>query len=140
MNFFRFLKPREDEVEKFLGGFHRLSQRQIERIIGIINEEVKRSAKTRLRISEDHILKKKVVVLTILDEAGGIWSIKKVGFDEARRRFSETLYSAMEEEARYYFEENKNTRKTDSNLTYNCHLDALTGSILSAIFNDELDF
>lgn len=140
MDLLRFLKPREDEVEKFLGGFHRLSQRQIERIIGIINEEVKRSEETGFRINEDHILKEKVAVLTILDEAGGVWSIKKVGFDEARKRFSERLYTIMEGEMEYYFEKIKSNRGTDSNLAYNCHLDALTGHILNIIFNGELDF
>ncbi len=119
--------------------YTRLFGKQIDAILKMIDEEIAKSYQFGLKISREHVLKEKVMVLSILDRMGNLDSIpKRLEFAEAVEMFSEAMWGIMKEETAFYFEKLSRERRVRN--MYNCHLEAVRNAILFAIYQKNLPY
>jgi hypothetical protein len=112
----------------------RLLGKQIEAILNIIDDELIKSFGFGLKISREHVLKEKVAVLKVLNSLGSLHMMpRRFNYEEARELFLKSIYDIMEDENKFYFE--KLEKKSGVKTRYNCHIEAVTFSVLNSIYN-----
>ncbi len=95
----------DKDSNRFITPYHRLTGKQIDAVLKIIDREIVKSYQFGLKISRDHMLKEKAVALTILDKMGNLGAIPdRFEFEEAIKIFSEAMSEMMKEELAFYFE------------------------------------
>ena len=124
---------------------NRLFLKEIEAVLKIVDEELVKSYHFGLKISRDHVLKEKAVILFILNEMGNLYAIpKRFEFEEAMILFSQAMHASLGENLSFYFEKFKKISKTNKkkkNIVrsmYNCHLESARCEILRSIYDGTL--
>lgn len=109
---------------------------QLKAICAIVDEELVKSYHFGLKITREHVLKEKTIILNILNSMGNLCSIEeRFSFEEARSFFMKNLYHFLTEESKFYF--NKMKELNEVGTKYNCHLEAVAASLLNSIFNKD---
>lgn len=128
---------RAPEHETYLNNFHHLSEKQIEYVIEVINEEIEKSAKFGLKLLPDDILKEKIALISIFDDIGQ--GLNKHGPAYSDGEYAETIKiingnmkKIMQKEIAYYFD---TTPPGETRNRYNCHLE----SVASRLAKDFMD-
>jgi hypothetical protein len=115
------------EYTQFLGGFNFLFSRQIEYIIDVINEELKKSRGFGLILTPEDELKEKIVILTIFNKWGQTLNKRGPSFaakeyEQVIRDIQEGTRTLLKKELRKYFEA---TPPGETKTRYNCHLESV---------------
>lgn len=124
---------------RFITPYQRLSGRQIDAVLKIIDREIVKSYQFGLKIIREHMLREKAVALAILNEMGDLDTVPdRFKFEKLRKVFLEAMSEMMKKELEFYFE--KLGRENRVRNMYNCHLEAVRNAILRAIYNKELPY
>jgi len=126
-----FLEGKAPEYEQFLGGFNHLFSKQIEYIIDVINEELKKSRIFGLVLKPEDEFKEKIVVLTIFNKWGHTLNLQgqKISnqeYEDVIRILINIANELLKSELEYYF---SSTSSREVKTRYNCHLESLVSRL-----------
>lgn len=97
------------EVHRFGPHFHHLFLDQIEYILNVINEEVKRSKKFGLVLRPEDILKEKMVFLALIDKCGGVIALHHLlnqDYEDTWHKALAIIAELLANELKYYWDSN----------------------------------
>jgi hypothetical protein len=145
-----FLRPPPPKYEKYLGGtpgkplFNKLSSKQIEKIIEIINEELEKSREFGLEIKKEDEEKEKVALLTIFNIYGQrlMRESKKLSLREYEvviTSLTEIARKLLSKESEFYYnmfkQKELETEKLEVKNKYACHIE----SVMTRLTKEFLD-
>lgn len=134
----------DKETNSFVHPCDRLSLKEIEAMLKIVDEELIRSYHFGLKISREHVLREKTAILFLLNEMGNLYAIpKRFEFEEVISLFSRGLRVLLSEELFFYFEKLKkiseaNKKKNIVRSMYNLHLLSVYVAIFRSIYGETL--